>query len=128
MLHSIYILHLCMGTFTNVVTSISGMNSDKCMYLCICVYMYIYICIHMIGEVREIASKYVITYLNIRGWECIGVLSTLDPYPLPLPFQPLSTGAVGENAKVFQADVLLLSLKSFGVHVRIRLGGLVMAR
>jgi hypothetical protein len=36
--------------------------------------------------------------------------------------------ASGENTNVFQTEVWLLSLKSFGVHVRIRLGGLVMAR
>jgi hypothetical protein len=48
--------------------------------------------------------------------------------PHPLRAGEWNSGAVGENAKVFQADVLLLSLKSFGVHVRIRLGGLVMAR
>ena len=38
--------------------------------------------------------------------------------------------SVGENTvtSVYQSDVSLLSLKSFDIHVRIRLGGLVMSR
>ena len=39
-----------------------------------------------------------------------------------------SSGAAENASSVFQSEVQLLSLKIFGLHVRIRLGGLVMAR